>query len=105
MGPIPEGSYFVNPSEVQRGYDTGIWGPMRLRIHETVLTGLIRRWRTSRDGGFFIHEDLGHDGTAGCIGLQRRADTISVFARFGATTDQIPLEVRYPRTGGRRRSR
>jgi len=102
VGPIPEGSYFVNPGQVERtGFNTSVWGPLRVPIHEMTLTGLARRWRTSRTGGFFVHEDVGHDGTAGCVGLQRRADTLAVFERFGATTNQIPIEVRYPRTGGR----
>jgi hypothetical protein len=106
VGPIPEGSYVVNPSEVQRiGFNTSVWGPLRVPIRETIQTELSRRWHTSRTGGFFVHEDVHDDGTAGCVGLQQRADTLTVFARFGATTNQIPIEVRYPRTGGRRRSR
>ena len=97
VGPIPEGSYFVNPGEVQRtGFNTGIWGPVRVPIHESVTTELARRWHTSRTGGFFVHEDVGHDGTAGCVGLQRRQDTVAVFARLTASTEQIPLTVRYP---------
>jgi hypothetical protein len=104
VGPIPEGSYFMNPGEVQRaGFNPAVWGPVRLRIHGTVLTDLEREVRTRRDGGFFLHQDVARDGTAGCVGLQNRADTTNVFARIDATTEQFPLEVRYPRTGGARR--
>jgi hypothetical protein len=100
VGPLPEGSYFVNPGEVQRmGFNTGVWGPVRVPIHETVMTELARRWHTSRTGGFFVHEDVGRDGTAGCVGLQRRQDTLAVFARISASTEQIPLTVRYPHGG------
>lgn len=98
IGPIPEGSYYVKPGELRRtGFNTSIWGPVLVPIHEELVTEITRRWNTSRTGGFCIHEDVSHDGTAGCIGLQRRPDTIAVFARIGATTEQIPLEVRYPR--------
>jgi len=101
VGPIPEGSYFVNPGEVQRtGFNQTVWGPLRVPIRESFMTEIHRRWHTSRTGGFFVHEDVRRDGTAGCVGLQRRPDTVTVFARFGATTEQIPLEVRYPRTAG-----
>jgi hypothetical protein len=97
VGPLPEGSYFVNPGEVQRkGFNTTVWGPVRVPIHENVMTELARRWRTSRTGGFFVHEDVGHDGTAGCVGLQRREDTVAVFGRMNASAQQIPLTVRYP---------
>lgn len=96
----------MNPGEVERtGFNATVWGPVRVRIREGLVTEITRRWRTSRQGGFFLHEDVRRDGTAGCVGLQRRSDTLTVFARLAATTEQITLEVRYPRTARRSRPR
>ncbi|WP_338845315.1 DUF4157 domain-containing protein [Massilia sp. W12] len=98
IGPLPEGEYYINPPEVENsGFNSTVWGPLRTRIHESISTGLTRRFYSQRSGGFFLHEDVRQDGTAGCIGLQRRADTLQVFARLAASPLQIPLEVRYPR--------
>lgn len=97
VGPIPEGSYYLRPDDVEvKGFSRRIWGPLRIPIRETTLTKVLRKWLTRRTGGFFIHQDLDRDGTAGCIGLQSLADTKTVFTQIVQTPKEIPLEVAYP---------
>jgi hypothetical protein len=95
VGPIPEGTYHVYPSMIERGYKPSVWGPVRVKIFESTLTKLGRHLWTKRTGGFFVHLDVKHDGTAGCIGLQSRRDLLSVMARIGQTEYPIPLTVKY----------
>lgn len=95
-GPVPEGSYFVKPAEIERkGFAKNAWGPIRLRLYERTMTSLKRSILTKRQGGFFLHQDVKNDGTAGCIGLQSSKDTQAVFKAIEATKDEIPLTVKY----------
>ena len=104
VGPIPEGTYYVDPQEVEYGgFNQAVWGPRRVRIHETEATQSHRERYTERTGGFFIHEDVRRDGTAGCVGLQSRGDTDRVFARIAQTLGRIPLVVSFPPPRRRRR--
>lgn len=106
VGPIPEGTYYIDPQEVEYGgFSQAVWGPRRIRIHETEATQSQRERTTERTGGFFIHEDVRRDGTAGCVGLQSSADTSVAFARIAQTPYRIPLVVSYPRPRPRRRHR
>jgi hypothetical protein len=71
-GPIPHGTYTVSPGQFQlpdanqRGtkYASGgtatHWGPMRVHILPNAV---------QNRSEFFLHLDVGNDGTAGCIGF------------------------------------
>lgn len=71
-GPLPEGTYTIKKNTVQqpqlergalrfpRGATARVWGPIRVPLHPYA-----RRHRS----GFFLHIDVGNDGTAGCIGI------------------------------------
>jgi hypothetical protein len=72
-GPIPRGTYVVNPGQFQvpdadkhgTQYASGRgtashWGPMRVQILPNVV---------KNRSEFFLHMDVGNDGTAGCIGF------------------------------------
>lgn len=100
VGPIPEGDYYVNPSEVESSpparFNRSAWGRIRTRLHESMTTSLSRRAFTERTGGFFIHEDANHNGTAGCIGLTNHRDNQEVQDRIRTNSSRIPVEVRYP---------
>ncbi len=99
-GPLPEGSYFLDPAEVQtaktHGFASGPWGHYRTRLHETTMTAMSRKWSTARTGGFFLHKDGGNDGTAGCIGLDSHADNKAIHDLIKVNGQQIPVEVDYP---------
>jgi Protein of unknown function (DUF2778) len=67
-GPIPEGSYWIEPSQLTHvSFGTGAWGRYRITIHPLPLTVSYGR------GGVFIH---GGDefGSAGCIDLAHGID-------------------------------
>ncbi|MFZ1467465.1 MAG: DUF4157 domain-containing protein, partial [Paracoccaceae bacterium] len=98
-GPIPEGSYFLNPAEVESNppgkFNTAAWGKYRTRLHETTGTSLWRHSTTARTGGFFLHQDANHNGTAGCIGIWNTTDNAAIHALIKANTAQIPVVVKY----------
>jgi hypothetical protein len=96
MGPIPEGSYYLDPREVDNHPPSAAWGGHRVRLHETWTTALYRRATTERSGGFFLHGDGGNDGTAGCIGVISLSDTAAVMAVIEANAQRIPVSVDYP---------
>jgi hypothetical protein len=98
VGPVPHGSYFVIPGEIQYGgFDTSVWGPRRVRLHESAETEERRVRDSQRTGGFYLHEDVGRDGTAGCIGLQSSTGTLELFSRLlQSPQSRIPLTVSYP---------
>jgi hypothetical protein len=80
-GPIPSGTYILNLSNNMKFEKSGGgWGTGGWSIYPT--NPLVRRagflegkfdvdlpWIRS---GFFLHEDGGRDGTAGCIGLSKQ---------------------------------
>ena len=71
-GPIPEGSYWITPSELwknawyKRAPVAG-WGNYRITIHPFVLTNTYGR------GGLFIHGGA-RPGSSGCIDLTSHMD-------------------------------
>lgn len=72
IGPIPEGTYWVNPQELWENtwYRQGsrrAWGNYRLTIHPFKTTA------THGRGGFFIHGGA-VPGSAGCIDLTSEID-------------------------------
>ena len=72
MGPIPEGNYWVNPSELWKNTwykraSTEGWGNYRITIHPFVTT------KTYGRGGFFIHGGT-RTGSIGCIDLTSHMD-------------------------------
>lgn len=99
-GPIPAGSYFIRPAEAETaragGFNTTAWGHYRVPLHESFFTELSRRLFTERTGGFFLHQDANHNGTAGCIGLVNHADNRYIYLRLRASENEIPVTVSYP---------
>jgi hypothetical protein len=98
-GPIPEGDYYINPSEAETAQDAGFspsaWGHYRTRLHERFFTRLKREVLTSRTGGFYLHEDANQNGTAGCIGLMTHQDNAYIHSRIMATSEAFPVKVDY----------
>lgn len=97
-GPIPEGEYYVVPSEVQtslrHGFNPSAWGRYRVLLHPTAAT-YRRRVVLGRGGGFYLHEDANRNGTAGCIGLLSAADNRVVYDRIRHASRSIPVTVVY----------
>lgn len=95
-GPIPEGKYYLEPSEVEtKGFPSGPWGNYRTRLHESWTTAVWRSATTERTAGFFLHQDGGNDGTAGCIGLSSDHDNKAVHGLILANSAPIPVYVQY----------
>jgi hypothetical protein len=100
IGPIPEGVYWINPSEMwTNGWmslaSTSAWGNHRITIHPFTTTETFGR------GGFFIHGGA-TPGSAGCIDLAGEMDRFHAdFLRHvGARqTCQMHLRVAYPVPG------
>jgi len=100
-GPIPEGRYWITPSEIWQagiinwliGMETG-WGKFRITIHPYPTTNTYGR------GGFFIH---GGDepGSIGCIDLTNNIERFIQNLRGGVkeTECYIPLTVDYSARG------
>jgi hypothetical protein len=100
-GPIPEGQYWVQPSELWENNwfksvffaPRSAWGNFRLAIHPYPNT------QTYTRGGFFIHGGS-TPGSAGCIDLTMHMDSfIEKLSNIlgGQPTCHIPLTVRYPK--------
>lgn len=98
-GPIPEGSYYLDSAEVESNppgkFNTAAWGKYRTRLHETLGTNIWRRAITERTGGFYLHQDANHNGTAGCVGVWNTEDNAAIHAMIKATSAQIPVYVKY----------
>lgn len=107
-GPIPEGTYTIHKSTVQhpqrRGgslkYGTGgtarAWGIGRIPLRPYS--------RTSPSGnvvrtGFYLHLDVGNDGTAGCIGIHPGdvGKFNSILSLMGQMDKNLPVEVKLSR--------
>jgi hypothetical protein len=96
-GPIPEGRYWITPSEI---WEAGIinwiigrttaWGNFRISIHPYPDTDTFGR------GGFFIHGGS-EPGSAGCIDLTDQMDKFIQDLRSGVSESSchIPLTVEY----------
>ncbi|MFM0631499.1 DUF2778 domain-containing protein [Paraburkholderia xenovorans] len=95
-GPIPEGDYWIQPSQMWTNHWYNIapeaaWGLHRLTIHVFPMT------RTFGRGGFFIHGGT-HPGSAGCINLHSFMENFVRDLQAELKTDPdcyIPLKVRY----------
>ena len=96
-GPIPEGDYWIQPSEIQENawyrYNNSqaAWGDFWLTIHPHPRTNTYAR------GGFFIHGGS-FPGSSGCIDLSVNIGKFIAF--LNATLDKskncyIPLTVNY----------
>ena len=98
-GPIPEGSYWINPAEIWElawydfWTDEDGWGKYRVTIHPFTTTV------THGRGGFFIHGGK-NPGSAGCIDLTTKISKfVNDLAKEGARRKcQIHLTVKYPET-------
>ncbi|GKT22136.1 tlde1 domain-containing protein [Acidovorax sp. SUPP3334] len=99
-GPIPEGDYWIQPSEMWANnwlknlYRSPrvAWGNFRLTIHPYPGT------ETHGRGGFFIHGGA-NPGSAGCIDLTVHIDRFveKLKSELGGLPEcYIPLTVRYP---------
>lgn len=94
-GPIPEGEYFVAlkkdaPFErIGGGWGVGAW-PLR----PTSRTGRALEWLDTWvdvpgvRNGFFLHQDGGDDGTAGCVGVIRTDDVLWLQEQFSKLHDE-----------------
>jgi len=102
QGPIPEGAYWIQPSQLWRNNwlkdkliaPRAAWGNYRLTIHPYPTTP------THERGGFFIHGGSS-PGSAGCIDLTSHMDSfVSALEREldGMPECFIPLTVRYHKT-------
>ena len=97
QGPIPEGEYWVQPSELQenswyrvRNSRRG-WGDYWITIHPYPST------QTYKRGGFFIHGGA-TPGSAGCIDLWLNMnDFVTALQKEleGQSNCYIPITVRY----------
>lgn len=97
QGPIPEGEYWVQPSEIQENAwyrfnnSQAGWGDFWLTIHPYPKTETYGR------GGFFIHGGT-MPGSIGCIDLSIHVGKFveSLNARLGKSKNcYIPLSVKY----------
>lgn len=96
-GPIPEGTYWINPAEIWElewydfWTDEDGWGKYRVTIHPFTTTV------THGRGGFFIHGGK-NPGSAGCIDLTTKiSEFVNDLDKEGARRKcQIHLTVRYP---------
>jgi hypothetical protein len=99
-GPIPEGTYWVKPSQIDEknwyqnwgNTPARSWGNWRLTIHPFTTTDTYCR------GGFFIHGGS-QRGSAGCIDLTNRIEDFFKELRDRAGSDpecQVHLTVSYP---------
>jgi hypothetical protein len=108
-GPIPGGNYVVRkdvavqePTLVRRkpnepeilqypsGGSASGWGPLR---------ALLSPWEVCGRNEFFIHLDVGDDGTAGCIGVNKRdVGKFNLMMKIlKRATQDVAVEVTYPR--------
>jgi hypothetical protein len=100
-GPIPEGEYWIQVSQIKVFVIDGEgWGDSRITIHPRPTT------TTHSRGGFFIHGGKVF-GSAGCIDLaygmksfRKKLESIAPTARdwWAANPCTIPLTVRYAAT-------
>jgi len=107
VGPIPEGTYYVDPSEIQRWKDlplkqkiaaqfnkgqwpggTVAWGHTRVPVRTAPSTYL-----GGRSGNYFIHGGF-NPGSRGCIDLT--SSNQSFFNYLSGQNEVIPLYVKYP---------
>jgi len=97
-GPIPEGSYRLPLTEGMTFDKTGAadgagWGEGGWRLEKTVWGKL-----TQERSGFYLHEDGGNPGTAGCVGLDQEGllairGILTQAQQHGA--QQVSLQVDY----------
>ena len=100
VGPIPEGTYWINPSEMwtnswHRIGSPSSWGNHRITIHPFTTTETFGR------GGFFIHGGT-VPGSRGCIDLTNDMDrfTDDLLREVGSAQNcQIHVEVNYSGPG------
>ncbi len=95
-GPIPEGGYVIDPSEVDNNPPGSAWGGHRVPLHECFSTEFNRRIKTDRTGGFYLHGDGGNNGTAGCIGIIDLNENAKVHELIEINDAIIPVKVEYP---------
>lgn len=97
VGPIPEGTYWINPNEMaplwwKPWLSSSSWGSHRITIHPFTLTEMHGR------GGFFIHGGSAF-GSGGCIDLTGRMEEFvrNLKREVGSNNNcQIHLTVNYP---------
>ena len=110
VGPIPAGDYYVDftrGAPFEKTPDDGAgWGVGGWRLRPTSRTA---RWLERIDGGwwdlpgvrsgFFLHNDGGNDGTAGCVGVINGADVLWLQKEFSKLFDagqsRVIVRVRY----------
>ena len=96
IGPIPEGIYWLNPSQLKNlwyyfGKFAAAWGSHRITIHPFDTTHTFGR------GGFFIHGGS-EPGSAGCIDLTSQMSAFAaIIKQYGDRDCKIILQVTYPK--------
>jgi hypothetical protein len=102
-GPIPAETYELELSATmdfeKTPRDGAGWGIGGWRLHPG-LWGDFSVVVLGARGGFFLHEDGGSTGTAGCVGLARAADLRSLkqllIRQHGLGHTEVDLRVAYP---------
>jgi len=92
-GPIPAGTYTLNPSNVEEA-PSAAWGNWRVYLDPGTISKIGYMFGLSR-GGFFLHGDHAKDGTAGCIGIQDPAKEDKIFTMIKQTKTSIKVVVSY----------
>jgi Protein of unknown function (DUF2778) len=95
-GPIPEGEYWIQPSQMKTFlFESDGWGESRVTIHPRPGTV------THSRGGFFIHGGKVF-GSAGCIDLaygmkefRLKVQSLAPHKFLGSNDCYIPLTVKY----------
>jgi hypothetical protein len=99
-GPIPEGEYWIDPSQLTRlGFGDTVrrpraprasWGDFRITIHPFASTHTFGR------GGFFIHGGA-VPGSIGCIDLTNQMDAFAEKVKAAQHDCKAKLNVGYPK--------
>jgi RHS repeat-associated protein len=106
-GPIMEGNYKVdltNKAKPDKTVADGKgWGMFGWKLNESFMGKLVRKFSSSRGGGFYLHQDMykgNKKGTAGCIGvigsknIQKIKQTLEKLSKNNSSVEVI---VRYPK--------
>ncbi len=112
QGPIPEGTYWINPQKIMKLKDTSLWDKAKGLARKGTFPGGSESWGVGKveiypqqievggvkRGNFTIHGgDLA--GSKGCIDLlDREKNFFDFLEKHRASQDSIPIFVQYPPT-------
>jgi len=101
-GPIPNGKYYIKlqqgiPHE-QLNNGEG-WGRFAVKLRPTIRTTINTHKKFGGRGGFYLHEDGGVPGTAGCIGIEKGDESLATWELLKKLQQngmkEVELEVDY----------